>query len=194
MTSPAPSAAVMCVADQGHTEVVRLLLDTGANPDFANRDGSTALDLAYERPRWSRRWAVGRLLSSRDAAGKGYVLGLRTPQFWWDVGAIGLSAGYLGAATYLELGPYDLKTEDNPFRFVSYGLLVGTGTVITGILLFGPRCDNPWAELGRGMALMYVGAATVAYGVAGLLLIDNPYAYFVSAAMVSSLPLLTLEF
>jgi hypothetical protein len=129
-----------------------------------------------------------------DAAGKGYVLGLRTPKFWWDVGAVALSAGYLGAATYLELGPYDVRTEHNPFRFVNYGLLVGTGTVVTGLLLFGPKSDNPWVELGRGIVLMYVGAATVAYGVAGLLLIDNPYAYFVSAGMVASLPLLTMEF
>jgi ankyrin repeat protein len=189
------NTSLILAAKGGHLAVVKKLVEAGAQVDRQNDTGYAALDKAMDGEDEKHR-AVVRYLWSRGAAGKGYVLGIRTPRFLWDVGVLAFAAAYLGTAVYLQEKTYHGRTEDNPFRWVSFGLLVGTGTTLALLASRPYKGNDPMGAvgLGRAMVLIVAGVSTVAYGVPALIFRNNRYAYYASAGMVATLPLLSLRF
>jgi ankyrin repeat protein len=186
---------LMRAVESGSPAATARLLAAGADVNRTDKSGSTALDHAIEVDPVFRR-GVDKLLLSHGGRYEQHTFGMKTNDLLWDLGVIAFSMAYMGGAIYLQQKTYHGQTADNPFRWVSYGLLVGAGATVFG-LSFSPvtgRDDYGAAGLARAMAMVVSGAFTVVYGALGLWQRNSRYAYYASAGLVAGLPLLSLRF
>jgi ankyrin repeat protein len=186
---------LMRAVENGSPQATARLLAAGAVVNRTDRDGYTALDHAMRVDPVFRR-GVDKVLSSHGGRCEKHTFGMETDRLLWDIGVITFSIAYLGGAIYLQQKTYGGRTEDNPFRWVSYGLLVGAGTTVFGLSLRPVTGSDPYGAAGiaRAMAMLVSGAFTIAYGALGLWQRNSPYAYYASAGLVAGLPLLSLRF
>ena len=187
--------ALMEAAKHGSPVAAARLLAAGAPVNQTDRDGNTALDYAVRVDPQFRR-GVDEVLESHGGRCETHTIGMKTNDLLWDVGVLTFSTAYLGGAIYLQQHTYDGRTQDNPFRWVNYGLLVGAGTTVFGLSLASEPRSDPYgaAATARGLALIVSGAFTLSYGALALWQRDSPYTYYASAGLVASLPLLSLQF
>jgi hypothetical protein len=178
-------------------EVAERLIALGADVNQKDYRNWTALDYVRDGGGHDPN-GLGRLLV--DHGGKGretYVWGMPARRLAWDALVLTFSLGYVGTATYLQQKTYDGHTRENPFRWVSYGLLVTAGaTAFTLSVASSSSHNDPYGAggMGQGVATMISGAFTVGYGVLGLWLRNSPYGYYGSAGLVAALPLISLSF